>query len=1182
MRRWAFWIDRGGTFTDAIGRSPEGELSVVKVLSSDRAPLVAIRALLGLAADAPIPPCDLRMGTTVATNALLERRGVDTGLVITRGFRDALAIGTQARPELFALDVVRPPPLYREVLEVDARAAPDGRVLVSPDESALREDLAALRGRVESLAVVVLHGHACPALEQRIGAIAREVGFSEVSLSHEVAAELGLVARGDTAVVDAYLTPLLRRYLDDLAAELPGSTIHLMESSGALVPRARLRGPAAVLSGPAGGVVAVSRVAAACGIEEAIGFDMGGTSTDVCRVTTGPLPRVFESEVAGVRLASPMLDIVTVAAGGGSICRFDGERLRVGPESVGARPGPLAYGAPEAVDLSLTDVNVALGRVVGDRFAVPLHPDRVEAPIEAMVAASGIARETLLAGFFEVACQHMAEAIQQISLARGADPGRHRLVLFGGAAGQHGGALMRRLGIEEAILHPFAGVLSAWGMGAAELGWHGQAAPGSDGRCPRLDEATARSEVLDRLEAEGRAALARDGVETSRAERLLELRYRGTETSLVVPDDEDEVVRRAFEAAHEARFGYARPGHPIEVVSCRVLASGGGAEVPEPRVLPGPLPAPLRLGRVFVWPPGQVEDGRWVEAPIYARDQLPAEAVVEGPALVVEDTGTVVVEPGDRLSLDGAGRLWLRRADAGARASMGRSTARDPLRLELFFNEFMSIAEQMGQVLRRTAISTNIRERLDFSCAIFDAEGGLVANAPHIPVHLGAMGETVKAVRAAHPTPAPGDAFVTNDPAGGGSHLPDITVVSPLHDEAGRVAFYVASRGHHVDVGGITPGSMPPASRSLIEEGVVLRAERLVHRGRFAEAQLRERLASGPYPAREPDTVIADLEAQLAANRLGGQRLAALVAREGEEVVLAHMGHVQDNAAEKVQAAIAALPDGVRCFADRLDDGAPLKVTLTVEGERLTIDFTGSSPEHEGNLNAPAAVTTAAVIYVLRLLVGEPIPLSSGCLRPVSLILPPRSIVAPGPERAVAGGNVETSQRIVDVLLGALELAAASQGTMNNLTFGNARFGYYETLGGGTGATARAPGASGVHSHMTNTRITDPEVLEARFPVWVRRFHLRHGSGGAGRHRGGDGLVRGLEAREPLTVSILSQRRSVAPFGLAGGGPGAMGINRRRRVDGEEELLPGAVTVELAAGEQIEIETPGGGGWGAA
>ena len=1181
--RWEFWIDRGGTFTDCLGRDPAtGRVHVAKVLSSDRAPLEGIRRILGLEPGVAVPPCSVRMGTTVATNALLERKGARTALVVTRGFRDLLEIGTQARPDLFALEIVKPEVLYERVVEVDARAAPDGAVLSRPEPEELRRLLRPLLDDgIRSLAVVTLHAYACPDLEAEIGDVARELGFEHVSLSHEVAAEIGMLARGDTACVDAYLTPLLRDYLAELARDLPGSRIRLMQSSGGLIDAARFRGPAAILSGPAGGVVAAAHVARAVGADEAVAFDMGGTSTDVSRVTSsGPFERVHETEVAGVRVRAPMLAVHTVAAGGGSICRYDGHRFLVGPESAGARPGPLCYGAPEATELTITDVNLALGRVVGDRFPFSLDATRVEAALDevrARLAEGGqeMSREEVAEGYFHVANAHMAEAIKRVSVQRGYDVRDHALVVFGGAGGQHACALARLLGVRRVVLHPLAGVLSAFGMGLADVRWHGDADAG------RVALSQAVLDGLDAryvsLEEKGRMVLADEGFSEADLDvfRTLDLRYRGTETALPLPLDDEVALREAFAREHERLFGYVREGHVIEAVTARVEVVGRR----EPPALPAPPPrarepAPLRRGALFF-------EGRRLEGvPLYAREDLGPGAQLQGPAVVIEQTGTVVVDPGFCLSMDDGGVLLLEEAlvEGAPEALAGRSrigTERDPVALELFHSAFMSIAEQMGIVLRRTALSTNIRERLDFSCAVFDRDGGLVANAPHIPVHLGAMSESVRAVLAAHPRPEPGDVFATNDPSEGGSHLPDITVVSPVHDDAGALHFFVASRGHHADVGGITPGSMPPFSHTLEEEGAVLTHVRVVRGGFLDDEALKAAFLGGRFPARSFEQNLADLEAQIAANRRGATLLEELAGRMGLDVVKAYMSHVQDNAAEKVAEAISRLGDVERSCQDALDDGTPVAVHLRAAGGRLEIDFRGTGAALEGNLNAPRAVTVAAVLYVLRLLANEPIPLSSGCLRPVTLKIPAGSLLDPPRGAAVAGGNVETSQRVVDVLLGALGLEAASQGTMNNLTFGSARFGYYETLAGGAGAGPDFHGASAVHTHMTNTRITDPEVLEATYPVRLLEFSIRRGSGGAGRYRGGDGLVRELCVLAPVEVSILSERRTRAPFGLEGGRPGAKGRNLKDGVD-----LGGRARFQAEAGARVRIETPGGGGYG--
>lgn len=1167
--KWQFWIDRGGTFTDCIGKDPaSGELKVTKVLSSDRAPLIAIREILGLPEEATIPPCEIRMGTTVATNALLERKGARCALAITRGFGDALEIGTQARPKIFELDISKPELLYRGVLEVDARVGAGGEILSRPDPRALEEGLRALlAGGATSLAVVVLHAYRAGILETEIAEAARSVGFAHVSLSHEIAAEMGLVGRGDTTAVDAYLTPLIHDYVRALLAELPGSTLLIMQSSGGLVEAARFRGKNSILSGPAAGVVAFARIAELADSLPAIGLDMGGTSTDVSRFG-GELERVYETETAGVRVRAPMLSIHTVAAGGGSICRYSGYRFTIGPDSAGAKPGPLCYGAKDATELTVTDINLILGRVRPERFPLALNiekPRRAVAALQEQIGARAL--EDVAEGFFQIANANMAEAIRKVSIARGHDVREHTLVIFGGAGGQHACALARRLNIRRILFHPLAGVLSAYGMGLADVSWHGELDVGRrvlDGDISRDIEG-----YFQELEARGRAELGA----SAELVRRVDLRYRGTESSLTLVEGTG-ALRTRFEEAHAQSFGYVRSGHVIEVVTARVEAIARAAEslsagtvAPMERIELSRLSG-LRAAVGF-WC-----DGRYLEkVPMIDREELPLNSVFSGPALILEATGTIVVEPGFEVRVGADGVLKLE--DLGAEVRPKEDTRLDPVRLEIFNNLFMSIAEQMGVVLQRTALSTNIRERLDFSCALFDRTGGLVANAPHIPVHLGAMGESIRGVLAAHPQPAPGDVFVTNDPAGGGSHLPDITVITPVHDARGELRFFCANRGHHSDVGGITPGSMPPFSGSLAEEGVVLRALKIVSAGKFEEETIYGALTAGEYPARAPRQNIADLEAQIAANAHGARLLREMTSEHGEAAVGAYMVYVQENAAARVKDAIRALPSGTATFRDALDDGTPLVVTITVTGEKMVIDFTGTGPESAGNLNAPRAVTMAAVIYVLRALVGAPIPLNGGCLAPVDIIIPEGTILSPGPERAVAGGNVETSQRIVDVLLGALGIAAGSQGTMNNLTFGDASFGYYETICGGAGATPRRAGASAVHTHMTNTRITDPEILEARFPVRLREFSVRRGSGGAGKYSGGDGVVRELEFLRPVKISILSERRARVPFGLAGGAAGARG---RNILDGRE--ISGKVGVEAEAGSRLRIETPGGGGYG--
>lgn len=1170
--RHQFWIDRGGTFTDCIHRDRcTGAIGVTKVLSSDLAPLQGIRALLGLGAGEPIPPAEVRMGTTLATNALLERRGCRTVLIADEGLGELSRIGDQTRPELFALEIDKPEPLAEAVIEVGARMVSDGSVLRPLDVAALRRALEEAHQRgAETVAVSLIHAYRDGSLESRVAAVAAELGFDHVSLSHEISNELGLLGRTDTTTANAYLTPLLTRYMQNLEEALGRGRLRMMQSNGGLVDASAFIGRNAVVSGPAAGVVATGAVADELGLAEAIGFDMGGTSTDVSRYA-GQVSRVFESQIAGIRIRAPMIELHTVAAGGGSICRLEAKRMTVGPQSAGADPGPICYGKPGAEELTLTDVSLCLGRLAGDRFPFALNAEQPREKLEQIASAlraNGIERDAdaVAHGFLRVATENMAAAIQKVSVGRGHDVRTHAMVVFGGAGGQYGCLIARRLGIRRLIFHPYAGALSAFGMGVANFEWHAER---DAGRVSLDDPLPKRwDHAFSQLERSGRAALETDaGPEASWNIRPeVALRYRGTEATLSVDWADAGRMRSAFEALHQGEFGYTRPGHPIEAATLRLAVELSSPRPALPEVEAGNS-EPIRHTRLW-------SAGTLVEAPVYLRESLPIDTEIPGPALVLDATGTVVVDVGFVAIRNQHDYLVLRDtqiADARELAETGV----DPVLLEVFHNQFKSIAEQMGVVLQRTAMSTNIRDRLDFSCAVFDAQGGLVANAPHIPVHLGAMSESVRAVLAAHPDAKPGQVFATNDPAAGGSHLPDITVVTPVHDTEGALRFVVASRGHHADVGGLTPGSMPPSSTRLEEEGVVLRNLAIVENGSFRDDLLRDALNAGPHPARNPDENLADIQAQIAANEKGMQLLDALLARYGIEVVRAYMQHIQDNAAELTTRAIEGLLDGVHAFEDQLDDGARIAVRVTVCGGAMEIDFEGTDEALDNNLNAPRAVTMAAILYVLRVLVGKPIPLNSGCMRPVRVRIPEGSLLSPEPQRAVAAGNVETSQRIVDVLFGALGLAAASQGTMNNITFGDDRVAYYETLGGGAGATAHRAGASGVHTHMTNSKCTDPEVLETRFPIRVRRFELRHGSGGAGAQPGGDGLVRELEFLSPMRVSVISERRRVPPYGMRGGDPGTPGMNL---LNGKP--LAHRVSVEVSPGDVLRVETPGGGGWG--
>jgi 5-oxoprolinase (ATP-hydrolysing) len=1171
--RHEFWIDRGGTFTDCIHRDRQsGELRVTKVLSSDHAPIEGIRALLGLRPEDPLPPSEVRMGTTLATNALLERGGFPCVLVTNAGLGDLVKIGDQTRPDLFALAISKPEPLPRTIVEIEARADSDGALLkpLHPEQTraALR---VALEGGARSLAVSLIHGYRDGSLEAKVAEIARSLGYQHVSTSHEIANELGLLGRTDTTVANAYLTPLLTHYMHALEQELGGGRLRMMQSNGGLVDAPAFIGRNAVLSGPAAGVVATGAVAEELDLREAIGFDMGGTSTDVSRYA-GEVTRVFETQIAGIRVRAPMIELHTVAAGGGSICALEGKRMTVGPGSAGADPGPLCYGKPHASELTLTDVSLFLGRIAADRFPFELE----QAPVDAKLAevatelrAIGVERTSgeVAEGFLRVAVENMAAAIQTVSVGRGHDVRTHGMVVFGGAGGQYACLIAERLGIRELVFHPYAGALSAFGMGVANFEWHGERDAGRVLLAEPLPEDWKTQ--LTELETIGRATLERDAARDStwRFRRRIALRYRGTETALDVAFADAETMRAEFEVLHRREFGYIRERHPIEAATLRVAVELRDAKPELPPVTLG-SGHPKRTTRLW-------SRGNWVDAPVYVREDVPIDEALEGPMLVLDATGTVVVDAGFHAIRDSRDYLVLRASHDLGEDTGQVDTRVDPVLLEVFNNQFKSIAEQMGIVLQRTAMSTNIRDRLDYSCAVFDAAGGLVANAPHIPVHLGAMGESVRAVLESHPNSKPGDVFVTNDPSAGGSHLPDITVVTPVHDGSGTLRFAVASRGHHADVGGVTPGSMPPFSTRLEEEGVVFKSLQIVEDGVFDEAAVRKALTEAPYPARNPDENLADLQAQIAANEKGVQLLRELLVRFGLEVVTAYMQHIQDNAADLTARAIATLPDGEHFFEDQLDDGTRIAVKVTVKGDTMEIDFTGTDAAVESNLNAPTAVTMAAVLYVLRVLVGKSIPLNSGCLRPVTVRIPEGSLLSPDPDRAVAAGNVETSQRIVDVLLGALGLAAASQGTMNNVTFGDAHFAYYETLGGGSGATRDQPGASGVHTHMTNSKCTDPEVLETRFPIRVRRFSLRPGSGGKGAQPGGDGLIRELEFLAAARFSVVSERRRVAPYGMRGGGPGAPGMNL---LNGKP--LAHRVTAEVEPGDVLRVETPGGGAWG--
>jgi 5-oxoprolinase (ATP-hydrolysing) len=1206
--RWQFWIDRGGTFTDIVARRPDGRLVTHKLLSENPeqyrdAAVAGIRHLLGLRPGEAIlteqVEC-VRMGTTVATNALLERKGEPVVLLITRGFRDALRIAYQDRPRLFDLNIVLPELLYREVIEVDERVLASGVVLQAIDLKRLESELAASHARgIRSVAIVFMHGYRHTAHEQAAAALARRMGFTQVSVSHEVSPLMKLVSRGDTTVVDAYLSPILRRYVDQVAAEMPGVPLLFMQSSGGLTQAHHFQGKDAILSGPAGGIVGMVRTAAIAGCDKVIGFDMGGTSTDVSHYA-GEFERVFETQVAGVRMRAPMMSIHTVAAGGGSVLSFDGSRLRVGPESAGANPGPASYrrGGP----LTVTDANVMLGKIQPEYFPKVFGPAADQALDRELVRArfselaadiaarTGRAQtaESVAEGFLEIAVGAMANAIKKISVARGYDVSRYTLQCFGGAGGQHACQVADALGMQRILVHPFAGVLSAYGMGLADQSVIRERAVEQLLTAESLQDMAA---VLAELEQQARQQLADQVQGTDPAvqvSRRLHVRYAGTDTALVVAEGSVAQVRERFEQAYRQRFAFLMSGRDlvVEAVSVEVTATGSApVETVHELKVAGEAPAAARV-QLY-------SEGQWHDAALIRREQTQPGHVITGPAIIAEKTATTVVEPGWRAQVTCHDHLILERITP-RKASRALGTQVDPVMLEIFNNLFMNIAEQMGLQLQNTAYSVNIKERLDFSCALFDAQGNLIANAPHMPVHLGSMSESIRTVIDRNAgRMRPGNVYVLNDPYHGGTHLPDVTVVTPVFDESGQsVLFYVGSRGHHADIGGTTPGSMPPFSTCIEEEGVQLDNVLLVSEGRLLEDEIRQRLSSGQWPSRNPDQNIADLKAQIAANEKGVQELRRMVREFGLEVVQAYMRHVQDNAEESVRRVITRLRNGQFCL--RLDNGAQIKVAVTVDAAKrqARIDFTGTSEQLANNFNAPKAVCMAAVLYVFRTLVGDDIPLNAGCLKPLEVIIPEGCMLNPRPPASVVAGNVETSTCITNALYGALGILAGSQCTMNNFTFGNERYQYYETIAGGSGAGVILDeqgavrqgfnGTSVVQTHMTNSRLTDPEVLEFRFPVLLESYAIRQGSGGAGKWRGGDGGVRRIRFLEPMTASILSNGRTQGAFGLAGGSPGQVGINRIERANGHHETLGHIASVEMQPGDVFVIETPGGGGYGSA
>ncbi len=1181
--RWQFWIDRGGTFTDVVARRPDGAILTHKLLSENPeryadAAIAGIRELLGVRSG-PIPAHlieAVKMGTTVATNALLERKGERTALFITRGFRDALRIAYQNRPRLFDRHIVLPEMLYSKVVEVEERVGARGEVVLPLNEEQAEADLRRVYGEgYRSIAIVFMHGYRFPEHERKIAEAAKRIGFPQISVSHVVSPLMKLVGRGDTSVVDAYLSPILRRYVEQVASELGAVRLLFMQSNGGLTDARRFQGKDAILSGPAGGIVGAVRTSAAAGFERIIGFDMGGTSTDVSHYA-GEFEREFETRVAGVRMRAPMMSIHTVAAGGGSILHFDGSRYRVGPDSAGANPGPACYrrGGP----LTVTDANVMLGKIQPAYFPKVFGPNGDEAldvtAVESRFSQltneikDGRTAEQVAEGFVQIAVGNMANAIKHISVQRGHDITRYTLCSFGGAAGQHACLVADALAMTRVFIHPHAGVLSAYGMGLAD-----QVAMRSRAVEARL-EGCDLEEVAEALASEAREELVKQGIGADRVHvvRRVHLKYEGTDTALMVNLGASADMLRDFEAAYRKQFSFLMPGRPLIAEAVSVEAIAVGQVHQERPVAPRGEAKVAERVRMF-------SGGRWYGAPLYRREDLGPGNTVNGPAIIAEANATTVVEPEWRATVTDLDHLVLERVTPRRTAS-AVGTRVDPVMLEIFNNLYMSIAEQMGLRLQNTAYSVNIKERLDFSCALFDAEGNLIANAPHMPVHLGSMSESIKTViRLNAGTMKPGNVYVLNAPYNGGTHLPDVTVITPVF-QSNDVLFYVGSRGHHADIGGITPGSMPPGSKVVEEEGVLIDNFLLVEEGRFREKETVALLTGGKHPVRNIKQNIADLQAQIAANEKGVQELHRMVEHFSLDVVQAYMRHVQDNAEESVRRVLGVLKDGE--FALPMDCGATLKVTVRIGAGRRSarIDFTGTSAQMPNNFNAPSSVAMAAVLYVFRTLVDDEIPLNSGCLKPLEVVIPEGCMLRPRYPAAVVAGNVETSQCITETLYGALGVLACGQGTMNNFTFGNARYQYYETVGGGSGAGPGFDGADVVQIHMTNSRLTDPEVLEWRFPVRLESFEIRHGSGGRGRWRGGNGAVRRMRFLEPMTAAILSGHRLVRPHGLAGGAAGEPGRNYVLRIDGGRTELGPFDQTEMAAGDVFVIESPGGGGYG--
>ncbi|MBR71503.1 MAG: 5-oxoprolinase [Rhodospirillaceae bacterium] len=1197
MVGWRFWIDRGGTFTDVVAQSPSGKLITHKLLSENPdfyndAPLQGIRDVLEINKDEPIPVKTIdavKIGTTIATNALLERKGERTALVINSGFADALKIGYQNRPDIFARKIILPEMLYEEVVEINGRVAADGSEILPLDTKGLMHDLIRIKSKgINSLAIVFMFSFRYPEHELIAKRIASEVGFTQISVSHELSPLIKLVSRGDTTVVDAYLSPLLRRYIDNLSSELIGVELQFMQSSGGLVEAKAFCGKDAILSGPSGGVVGAAKTSSLSGFDKIIGFDMGGTSTDVSRFD-GQYERQYDSEVAGIRIRSPMMNIHTVAAGGGSILHFDGARYRVGPESAGAEPGPACYrrGGP----LTVTDCNVMLGKispryfpqVFGKSGCEPIDELVVKRKFEdlaceiALVKGSSIDAKIVAEGFLKVAVQNMANAIKKISVQKGYDLSDYTLTCFGAAGGQHACLVADALAIDTILIHPYAGVLSAYGIGQAEVRDLKQETIEKTLSTKSFDSISLK---LKSLVSKGILELKKQGIEENKinVEKSLRIRYLGTDTALTIAFSSIAKMIDSFESAHLKRFGFVHSSRELIVESALVESIGTNDLIPEEKIYrQRPINSlPDSDDNLPVWINGQEQ-----RIPVFQRDLLEPSDVIEGPALIIQSGATTMIESSWEAKVTNNASLIITRLEPlPGREFIG--TGADPVMLEVFNNLFMSIAEQMGSTLKNTAHSVNIKERLDFSCAVFDRLGGLVANAPHMPVHLGSMGDSVKTIINSHGKNfKPGDVYALNAPYNGGTHLPDITIITPVFDDDGKnIIFFVASRGHHADIGGITPGSMPPFSKSVKEEGILIDSFKVVSEGKFREKELLKLLSGGEYPVRNPKQNIADIRAKIAANKRGEFELNDIVSHFGLETVHAYMSHVQDNAEKSMRKVIVNLDNGK--FNYPLDDGSEICVSIKINkiDQSAVVDFTGTSPQKSDNFNAPASVCRASVLYVFRTLINDIIPMNEGCLKPIKIIIPEGCMLNPQFPAAVVAGNVETSSHITDAIYGALGLLAASQGTMNNFTFGNEITQYYETVCGGSGAGPDFKGIDAVQTHMTNSRLTDPEILEWRFPVRVESFQIRRGSGGSGRFKGGDGTIRRIRFLQPMLAAILAGHRVVAPFGLEGGNSGSVGKSYVERCDGSIVELDGADQIEMSAGDIFTILTPGGGGFG--